>query len=603
MNLRNIAIIAHVDHGKTTLIDGLLKQSKTFRDNEAEMEQELIMDSNDQERERGITILAKNTSVNYKGIKINIIDTPGHADFSGEVERTLNMADGALLLVDAQEGPMPQTKFVLRKALEIGLKIIVIVNKIDKKDSRINEVINEISDLFLEVATKDSHLDFPVLYAIGREGKAWNSFPEDYSSEADLSPIFESVIKYIPFPQKNDSAPFQMLVSSLNWDSYKGKYVIGRINRGKIKKGDTVTLIKDQLKTKEFKIENIYTYEGLKTVEIAEATSGEIASITGIVDAEIGDTITDPSNPESLLKINISEPTLSISVGANTSPLKGTEGTFLTSRHILKRIEEELQTNVAMKFSIDESGKYIISGRGELHLCVFLETLRREGFELEVGKPKVITKIIDGKVMEPIEEYTIDVPTEFVGAVTNEFGKRKGIMKSQIELSYGHSRLVFEITTRASLGLRSILLSLSKGFAITSSMFVRYQEQTGDLRNIRKGVLIASETGKTTAYALNGAQERGMLFVNPGVKVYGGMIIGLNARDEDIEINVCKEKHLTNMRSKGEEGIILNSYTKMSLEQSLGFIEDDELLELTPLSIRLRKRTLDPILRKREKRR
>ncbi len=592
-NLRNVAIIAHVDHGKTTLVDGLLKQSRTFRENEALMTQDLIMDSNDQERERGITILAKNTAVTYLNTKINIIDTPGHADFSGEVERTLNMADGALLLVDAQEGPMPQTKFVLRKALELGLKIIVIINKIDKKDARISETIKRVDDLFLELATDNAQLNFPVLYAIGREGKAWNELPTDFSEASDLSCVFEAILKYIPSPYVEIDAPFQMQISSLDWDNYKGKYAIGRIKRGHIKPGEEVVLLKPDGIKQTINIDKIFVNQGLKRVEAESGTSGDIVALTGIKAADIGDTLADPKNPEALSSLKIGEPTLSISIGPNTSPLKGTEGKFLTSRQILERIERELQTNVAMKFRQDE-GQYIISGRGELHLCVFLETLSREGFEIEIGKPKVVNKVIDGVQCEPVEEYTVDVGNEFVGAITGEMSRRKGILMAQEEGIPGYSRLVFEITTKATLGLRSILLTLSKGTALANSTFLRYEKVSADVYNKRKGVLIASETGKAATYGLRNAQERGSTFIEPGAIVYQGMVVGINARDEDLEINVCKGKQLTNIRSKGEDTIFLSAPILMSLEEYFGFLEDDELLEITPAHLRLRKKILNP---------
>lgn len=601
MELRNIAIIAHVDHGKTTLVDGLLKQSKTFRENESFMEQELIMDSNDQERERGITILAKNTAVNYKDVKINIVDTPGHSDFSGEVERTLNMADGAILLVDAQEGPMPQTKFVLRKALELGLKIIVVINKIDKKDARIDDTLSRVYDLFLELATTEEQLDFPVLYAIGRDEKSWDKLPENADEDADLTPIFEAILKYFPEPQVENDGPFQMLVSSLDWDSYKGKYAIGRINRGKVSTGSEVVVMKADGTSEKTKVDKVFVNQGLKRVEAEEVYSGDIVAITGAKNADIGDTLADAANPEALPTIQIGEPTLSISIGPNTSPFMGKEGSMLTGRQILERIEKELQTNVAMKLT-QEGGQYILSGRGELHLCVFLETLSREGFEIEIGKPKVITKVVDGVEMEPVEEYTIDVPTEYVGAITSELGKRNALMTHHSEDTPGQSRLVFEVPTRSILGLRSVILTLSKGTAVANSNFLRYQKVSGESRKIRKGVLIAFETGKASAYGMNSAQERGPLFIEPGTMVYSGMVIGLNARDIDLEVNVCKTKHLTNMRSKGEDGIILAAPIKMTLEQCFGFLEDDELLEITPKNLRIRKKILDAGLRAKEAR-
>ena len=610
MNLRNVAIIAHVDHGKTTLVDGLLKQSKTFRDNEALMSQKLIMDSNDQERERGITILAKNTAVVYKDTKINIIDTPGHSDFGGEVERTLNMADGALLLVDAQEGPMPQTKFVLKKAMELGLKIIVVINKIDKKDARIKDTIDKVNDLFLELATKDSQLDFVIIFAIGREGSAW----EDLSSytaasnqntsknNADLSVIFDAILKYLPGPKTNNTAPFQMLVSSLDWDSYKGKYAIGRITRGSVSPGDQVVLIKTDGTQEKSIVQKVYVNQGLKRVESDKVFSGDIVSITGIKNAGIGDTLADASTIEALPALQIDEPTLSMSVGPNTSPFMGKEGKFFTSRQILERIQREMETNVAMRFKIAEDGQYIISGRGELHLSVFLETLRREGFELSVGKPQVITKKIKGIEMEPVEELTVDTENEYVGAVKSEIGKRRGILISQTEISANSSRLVFEISTRGILGLRGILLTLSKGNAVVNSIFLRFDKKGEALQKLRKGVLIASETGKTAPLGLSTAQSKGDVFVGPQTQVYAGQIVGTNGRGDDLEINVCKEKQLTNNRSVGEEATILTPPVIMSLEQCLGFLEEDELLEITPMSLRLRKRTLDHTKRYRENR-
>ncbi len=597
MDLRNIAIIAHVDHGKTTLVDGLLKQSKLFRDNEALMSQELIMDSNDQERERGITILAKNTSVTYKDTKINIIDTPGHADFGGEVERTLNMADGALLLVDAQEGTMPQTKFVLKKALDLGLKIIVIINKIDKKDARVADTKAKVIDLILELATEDSHLDAPILYAIGREEKSWEQLPEDFSKPADLCPIFEAILKYIPAPSTDIAAPFQMLISTLDWDSYKGKYAIGRVTRGTIKPGESVSLLKADGKIENCTVDKVFVNVGLKREETPLGTSGDIVSLTGIPNAGIGDTLTDPNNQEALPTIEIAEPTLSMSIGPNTSPFMGKEGKFLTSRQILERIQKELQTNIALRFEINSQGQYILSGRGELHLSVFLENLRREGFEIEIGKPNVITRKIDGVEMEPIEELTIDVDSEFVGNIKSEIGKRRGILVAQEDLTANTSRLVFEISTRGILGLKGILLTLSKGTAILSSNFLRYEKAGPQLPKTRRGVLIATETGKTAPYGLVGAHDKGAVFVGPQTPVYGGMVVGINGRDDDLEINVCREKQLTNNRSSGEDAIFLPPPTFFSMEQFIGFLEDDELLEITPQSLRLRKKILDKNVR------
>ncbi len=602
MQLRNIAIIAHVDHGKTTLVDGLLKQSKTFRDNEALMTQDLIMDSNDQERERGITILAKNMAITYKDIKINIIDTPGHADFGGEVERTLNMADGALLLVDAQEGPMPQTKFVLKKALELGLKIIVVINKVDKKDARIKNTLHGIYDLFLELATDDAQLEFPILYAIGREEKAWNEMPTDFNEPADLTPIFDAILEYIPEPTSDKDSPFQMLVTTLDWDNYKGKYAIGRVKRGIVKPSQQVVLLRPDGTKETTTVDKVFVSQGLKRAEVSEGLAGDIVALTGIKNAGIGDTIADSSKPEILPTIRIEEPTLSMSVGPNTSPFMGKEGKFFNSRQILARIERELQTNVAMKFNVGDDGRYVVSGRGELHLSVFLETLRREGFELEVGKPRVITKKVDGVEVEPVEELTIDVGNEYVGAIKSEVGGRRGILIKQEEISSHSSRLVFEISTRGILGLRGVVLTLSRGTAIVSSVFIRYDKTGPAIQQIRKGVLIASETGRSASYGLNIAQQKGPVFIGPATAVYKGMIVGINGRDEDLEINVCKDKQLTNNRSVGEDAIILTPPLIFSLEQSIGFLADDELLEITPLNLRLRKRILDSTQRVREAR-
>ena len=598
MDIRNVAIIAHVDHGKTTLVDGLLKQSKTFRQNESYMEQELILDSNDQERERGITILAKNTAVNYKGTKINIIDTPGHADFGGEVERTLNMADGVLLLVDAQEGPMPQTKFVLRKALELELEVVVVINKIDKPNANIEATLQKIYDLFLELATKEDQLEFEILYAIGRDEKAWTSLPQDTSEKADLEPIFETIINNIPAPKQDLEAPFQMLVTALDWDKHKGKYSVGRIKRGILNEKDELVLIKRDGTKLPAKVDKIFVNQGLARVEVKNAEAGEIVLLTGIPEASIGETLANAKAPEALPSMNIEDPTLCVSIGANTSPLKGTEGQYLTSRQILNRIEKELQTNVAMKFEIDSNGQYLLSGRGELHLSVFLETLRREGFEIEVGKPKVITKTENGVELEPIEELTIDIEEEFVGAINSELGRRKAQMVSHHINETGYTRLVFEISTRNLLGLRSTLMTLTKGTAVVNSLFLRYEQMVGTTKKLRKGVLIATEKGKAMSYGLNVAQEKGPLFINAQEMVYGGMIVGINGREQDLEINVCKSKNLTNTRSAGEDdAIILTPPTKLSLEQALNFLEDDELLEVTPSNLRLRKIILDPTQR------
>lgn len=640
--IRNVAIIAHVDHGKTTLVDGLLKQSNTFRDNQAEMSQTLIMDSMDQEHERGITITAKQTAVFYSGYKINIIDTPGHADFSGEVERTLNMADGVLLIVDAQEGPMPQTKFVLQKALDLKLKPVVIINKIDKPAARIAEVESEIADLFLELASDESQLNYPIYYAIARDGKAGKTVELD----ADLHVIFDAIINDIPAPKIDEHAEkgAQLLVAALAADSYLGKYAIGKIFRGSLKKGETVRIghttmwsgeapdssrgsggsaeaeRRDPVTTgvanaplenqeprqtvwSNAKIDRIFTYKGLGREEVDEAHAGDIVAITGVAAANIGDTIaTTGANgeaPEALPTIELEAPTLSIYIGPNTSPLKGQEGEFTTSRQIAERLERELETNIALKIVPDGLG-YKVSGRGELHLSVLIETMRREGYELETGRPEVVYKEIDGKKCEPVEELTIEVSPEFVGAVSQELGIRKADLKSQELTTTGNTRFVYKITTAALIGLRNNLLTATKGTAIMSSISSGYHPTEGKYKPERNGALIAFEAGASTAYALDAAQARGTLFIPPQVPVYQGMIVGLSNKKEDIDINVCKEKQLTNMRTHASDGAIqLTPCTQYSLEQCLDFLLDDELLEVTPKSLRLRKRELDPVKRKR----
>ena len=630
--IRNVAIIAHVDHGKTTLVDGLLKQSHTFRDNQAEMNQTLIMDSMDQEHERGITITAKQTCVYYNGYKINIIDTPGHADFSGEVERTLNMADGVFLIVDAQEGPMPQTKFVLSKALELNLKPVVIINKIDKPAARIEEVLSEVESLFLELATDESQLFYPVYYAVAREGRAGKTTDLD----DDLHVIFESIINDIPAPSVDpDSDSAQLLVAALAGDNYLGKYCIGKIFRGKLKKGQTVSILRvsntsnegsfattganesdeprddgreercpsGSIVTKQKgKIENLFSYRGLSKEEVPEAIAGDIVAITGVAEANIGDTIATGDNPEALPTIELEAPTLSIYIGPNTSPLKGREGEFTTSRQIAERLERELETNIALKIEPDGLG-YKVSGRGELHLSVLIETMRREGYELEAGRPEVVYREIDGVKQEPIEELTIEVSPEFVGAVSQELGIRKAELKAQEITSSGSTRFVYEISTAALIGLRNNLLTATKGTVIMSSIPAGYRPVEGRYRPERNGALISFESGVSTAYALDSAQARGILFIPPQVPVYQGMIVGLSNKKDDLDINVCREKQLTNMRTHASDGAIqLTPYTQLSLEQCLDFLLDDELLEVTPKSLRLRKRQLDPIKRKRENR-
>ena len=620
--IRNIAIIAHVDHGKTTLVDGLLKQSHTFRDNQAEMSQTLIMDSMDQEHERGITITAKQTAVFYNGYKINIIDTPGHADFSGEVERTLNMADGVLLIVDAQEGPMPQTKFVLQKALGLKLKPVVIINKIDKPAARIPEVESEIADLFLELATDESQLNYPIYYAIARDGKAGKTTDLDN----DLHVIFDSIINDIPAPKidDNEGAGAQLLVAALAADNYLGKYAIGKIFRGKFKKGENVLVLRradnsssadhklgraassvsaeEAITALRCKIDKIFTYRGLGKEESNEARAGDIVALTGVTEANIGDTIATGENPEALPTIELEPPTLSIYIGPNTSPLKGKEGEFTTSRQIAERLERELETNIALKIQPDGLG-YKVSGRGELHLSVLIETMRREGYELEAGRPEVVYKEIDGKLHEPVEELTIEVDSEFVGPVSQEMGIRHAELKTQEITSTGSTRFTYTITTAALIGLRNNLLTATKGTVIMSSIPSGYQPVESKYKPERNGALISFEDGVSTAYALDSAQARGTLYIPPQVPVYQGMIVGLSNKKDDLDINVCREKQLTNMRTHASDGAIqLTPHTELSLEQCLDFLLDDELLEVTPQSLRLRKRQLDPIKRKREAR-
>ena len=604
--IRNIAIIAHVDHGKTTLLDGLLKQSNTFRSNQAEMAQTLIMDSGEQERERGITITAKQTTVYYQptdaesavDYKINIIDTPGHADFSGEVERTLNMADGVLLVVDAQEGPMPQTKFVLSKALELGLTPVVIINKIDKPARRIAEVEDELADLFLELATDESQLKYPVYYAVAREGKAWATLPSDASQPASLAPIFQAIISHIPAPQVADG-PFQMLVTALQYDAFLGKYAIGRIHRGVAQRGQALTLIKTDGTTTNAKIDKLFISRGLAKEEVSEAGAGDIVYIVGAAEAHIGETLASRDQPEALPVMAVEAPTISMYLGPNTSPMKGREGEFTTSRQIGDRLQRELETNVALQ--VAESGiGFVVSGRGELHLSVLIETMRREGYEFEVGRPEVVTITKDGSEQEPVEELLVEIGPEFVGVVSQELGKRKAELRKQEQTTSGAARMTYTITTRALIGLRNRLLTDTKGTVIMYSLPHGYQPVGGALPRTRNGVLIAFEPGTTTPYALQAAEARGELFVGAGTEVYAGMIVGLNNRPDDLEINVCKAKHLTNMRSKSSDGTVqLTPHTQLSLEQSIDFIEDDELLEVTPHALRLRKKYLDANERKR----
>ena len=597
-NIRNIAIIAHVDHGKTTLVDGLLKQSKTFRDNQAEMGQDLIMDSGDQERERGITITAKITAVQHDGYRINIIDTPGHADFSGEVERTLGMADGCLLIVDAQEGPMPQTKFVLRQALANNLKPIVVINKIDKAGSRVAEVEDELADLFLELAVHEDQLHYPVYYAVGREGKAWSQLPSDVTEPGDLSVIFAAIVSDVPAPQVEPGKPLQMLVSALYYDSFKGKYAVGRISRGQVRQGDQVAVCKKDGTIVKARVEAVYMSSGVTRIQVPEAQAGDIAQLTGLGDIKIGETVADAASPEALPVLEVEEPTLQVNISPNTSPFKGTEGSFVTGNQIGARLRKELETNISLRVESADLG-YLVSGRGELHLSVLIETMRREGFEMEVGRPQVVTRTRDGVTQEPVEELIIEVPAEHEGTVQMELGMRRAIAKERFANARGVVKLVYELSTRSLLGLRGSLLTKTKGTVIMNSLVTGYQPLGPSLRQLRNGVLVAFESGVTTPYALQSSQERGVTFIGPAERVYAGQIVGLNSRSDDLDVNVCREKHLTNMRSSSSDGVVqLVPPIIMSLEECLDFVESDELIEVTPKSLRLRKRELDPNRRK-----
>ncbi|PJC68568.1 translational GTPase TypA [candidate division WWE3 bacterium CG_4_8_14_3_um_filter_42_11] len=606
MDIRNIAIIAHVDHGKTTLVDAMLKQTHTFRENQKEMQQTLILDSNELEKEKGITILSKNTSVFYKNTKINIIDTPGHADFGGEVERVLNMASGALLLVDALEGPLPQTKFVLKKALEAKLKIILILNKIDKKDARPQEVMHNIETLFLELAEDDSALNFTTLYAVGRDGKAFHKLPQSYSSDTvgDLTPIFETILKEIPGTVKDCDKPFQMLISTLDNDDYIGKLCIGKVSRGKLKKDQLIALTTDNRVLGTFKVQKLLTSVGLERREVAEVLAGDIVAIAGIPQMTIGLTICDPIHPESLPKIKIDDPTIKISLGPNTSPLAGREGKFTSSVQIRQRLFKEAETNLGLHIiEKPESAKLTVAGRGELQLSVLIETLRREGYELEVSKPQVIYKTINGAICEPYEEITIEVTGEFVGIITEEMAKRHGQILSLTPEKNNVSRFVYKISSHNLLGIRNVLLGNTRGTAILNTYFIGYFAKSGRTESIRNGSLIASESGTTLSYGLANAQMRGNLFVGPGVLVYEGMIVGISSRQQDIEVNVCKAKKQTNMRSSTADiAIQLTPPTFMDLEQMLDFVKDDEMIEATPKSLRLRKKYLTSLARRRAER-
>ena len=594
-DLRNIAIIAHVDHGKTTLVDAMLKQSGIFRANEHVDDR--VMDSNDLEKERGITILSKNTAVMHKGTKINILDTPGHADFGGEVERVLTMVDGVLLLVDAYEGPMPQTKYVLRKALEQKLKPIVVINKIDRPDQRVSEVVDEVLDLFIELEADDSQLDFPIVYASARSGIAKLSMDDESDN---LEPLFQTIIDNIPAPDVDVEAPLQMLVNTLDYDDYVGRIVVGRVVRGTIHNGEQIVLMQEEKNTPE-KIGRLYSYEGLKRVEVKEAKAGDIVALIGLEDPKIGDTIADLVTPEALKGIKIDEPTLSMIFSVNDSPFAGREGDFITSRHLRSRLYKEIQTNVSMRVEDTETtDAWVVSGRGELHLSILIETMRREGYELAVGKPRVIFRKDDnGKLLEPMENLTIDVPQDFMGPVMEALGVRKAELQSMHEMA-GYLRLEFKIPARGLIGFRNQFMTDTKGNGIMNHVYSGYEPFKGEIPGRTRGSLIAFEAGETCAYGINNAQEHGTMFVVPGEPVYEGQIVGENAREEDMDINPCKKKHVSNMRAAGsDEAIRLVPPRQFSLEQALEHINEDELVEVTPQHIRMRKKVLSKLTRAR----
>ena len=595
-DLRNVAIIAHVDHGKTTLVDALLKQSHVFRDNQDTVD--CIMDSNTLEREKGITILAKNTAIMYNGIKINIIDTPGHADFSGEVERVINMADGCILLIDAVEGPMPQTKFVLREAFKKKLKIIVVINKMDRQNARIPEVLKLTQDLFLELATDADQLDFPVLYASGREGIV---ITEPGMEGKDVSPLFDMIIAKVPPPQIEEG-PFKMLVSNLDYDTHKGKISIGRIWRGKVSPHDMVVCLSADGKQARYEIAEVFTHLGLKRLESQGVEAGDIVAVTGVKEVTIGDTLASPDKPEALPRIEIGEPTVEMTFGVNTSPFSGREGRFSTTRQIRERLYRELESNLSLRVQdSDRSDTFIVRGRGELHLSILIETMRREGYEFEVSKPEAITKMVNGKLMEPVEALTVDIKEEYIGIVNEMLSKRQAEMSDMRNDGKGNVRMEFHIHTKGLIGFRSAFLTATRGSGVMNTIFLGYEPWKKEIGSIRSGVLVASEPGVSVTYGLNNAQERGLLFIGPGGQVYEGMIVGTIQRSRDIAVNVCKEKKMTNIRSSTSDiAIKLTPPILFSLEQSIDFINRDELAEITPEHIRLRKKILQETMRLRD---
>lgn len=587
-DIRNIAIIAHVDHGKTSLVDVMLKQSKIFRENQAVGN--LIMDSNALEREKGITIMAKNTAIEYNGVKINIIDTPGHADFSGEVERVISMADGCLLLVDAVEGPMPQTRLVLRHALNRKLATIVVINKIDRPEARVVEVTRMVQDLFLELATDADQLDFKIIYTSAKQGYAVTR-PEE--RHGDILPLMDLILQTVPGP-RIEEGHFQMLVSNLDYDSHKGQIVIGRIFRGAISNRDSVVLIGDGGKKQNFVVNEVFTHLGLKRIKVEQVEAGDVVAITGIEGAKIGDTLASPDAPVALPRIEIGEPTVEMTFGVNTSPFAGREGRFCTTRQLRERLYRELETNLSLRVADTGSADtFLVKGRGELHLAVLIETMRREGYEFEISKPEAITKVVDGKLVEPIETLYITTREEYIGVLTEMLSSRQARMVDMVNDGLGEVKLVFEIPTKGLLGFRSSFLTSTRGESIMNTVFLGYEPWKGDINSARNGVLVASEAGVSTPYGLANAQGRGLTFVDGGIQVYEGMIVGLNSRSQDIPVNVCKEKKKTNIRSSTSDiAVKITPPLKMDLEQAIDFINRDELVEITPKNIRLRKKLL-----------
>ena len=589
LDVRNLAIIAHVDHGKTTLVDAMLWQSGTFRSNEHV--QERVMDSNDLEREKGITIMAKNTAINYKDVHINIVDTPGHADFGSEVERTLTLVDGVLLLVDAAEGPLPQTRFVLKKALEAGLPPIVVVNKIDRSDARPAEVLDEIYDLFIDLDASEDQLDFPVLYTNARTGTATTDLKVDGKT---LEPLFETILATVPAPRFDPAAGLQFRVTMLDWDDYVGRLIIGRIVNGRVRQADRVAVVHRDGAVEQAKVTVLYGYEGLKRVEIAEASAGEIVAIAGIESIDIGETVAELENPQALPLIRIDEPTVSMLFSANVSPFAGKEGKYVTSPQLRERLMKERKLNPGIRVEeTDSPDTFRVSGRGELQLAILIEIMRREGFEVEVGKPEIITRQESGRTLEPMEHLVVDVPEEFIGAVTQKVGPRKGIMTKMVNHGTGRVRLEYRIPSRGLIGYRTEFLTDTRGTGLLNHLFDGWDEWQGDIAHRQNGALVADRAGRATGYAIDNLQARGTMFVAPGDQVYEGMIVGENSRDNDLDVNITKEKKLTNMRaSTADEGIKLTPPRIMNLEQCLEWIREDELLEVTPKSLRLRKRAL-----------